>query len=69
MMHGDVYRALALTSIASLASYNTTSSSTIVLKTNRQAQARSHYVVMLHREESADASWLSLPTNQAQAEN
>ena len=38
-----------------------------VTKTNVQAQAHSHYAVMLHREES-DASWPSLPTNQAHAE-
>ena len=38
-----------------------------VTRTNRQAQAHSHYAVMLHREES-DASWPSLPTNQAHAE-
>ena len=30
-----------------------------------QAQARSHYAVTLQCEESADASWPSLPTNQA----
>ena len=40
-------------------------SSTTVLRTNRQAQAGSHYqyAVSLHREEGADASWPS--TNQA----
>ena len=38
-----------------------------ITRTNRQAQAHSHYAVMLHREES-DASWPSLPTNQAHAE-
>ena len=52
-------------------------SSTTVLRTNRQtqaqaqaqtqaqAQAHSHYAVTLHHEESANASWPYLPTNQA----
>ena len=62
MMHDDVYRARAFNSLAPRLEALLT-----VLRTNRQAQAHSHYqyAVTLNREESADASWLSWPTNQA----
>ena len=65
MMRGDAYRARALLALAKSTQIQA------LLKTNRQAQAQawSHYTVMLHREESADASWPSLSTNQAHAQN
>ena len=57
MMRGDAYRARALSS------YQYSIVKPRQKDKQAQAQARSHYAVMLHREES-DASWPSLPTNQ-----
>ena len=52
MMHNDAYQARALALAQDLLTVQH------LQRTNRQAQAqtRSHYVVTLHREESADAS-------------
>ena len=66
MMHDDAYRAraLALATLASSPGPRLSRYKLYYSTKDRQTGSHYQYAVTLHREESADASWPSLPTNQ-----